>query len=154
MFTTVLVPTDGSPGAETALSHAIELAQSYGAAVHALYIVEIGVEPASLEQAERDELRKPSERRGREATIRVTDRAESLKLKAARRSIRSSSGRPMSESRQRTRFATALPTRRSSRTPTKRTLTSRSSAPRTDPATIDGCSAAWPSASLEWPNGP
>ncbi len=84
MFTTVLVPTDGSPGAEVAIAHATELGWTYGASVHALYVVDTEAEPTGLPTDEREELRAPSERRGREATIRVTDRAEDRDLKAAR----------------------------------------------------------------------
>ncbi|AEH39368.1 universal stress protein [Halopiger xanaduensis] len=84
MFTTVLVPTDGSRGAEAAITHATELGQTYGATLHALYVVDTGAEPAALETDQRETLREPSERRGREATIRVTDQAEANDLTAAR----------------------------------------------------------------------
>ncbi|RKD88980.1 universal stress protein [Halopiger aswanensis] len=84
MFTTVLVPTDGSSGAEVAIAHATELGQTYGAAIHALYVVDTGAEPAALETDQRETLREPSERRGREATIRITDRAEAHDLPAVR----------------------------------------------------------------------
>ncbi|MFA9418435.1 universal stress protein [Natrinema sp. HArc-T2] len=84
MFSAMLVPTDGSAGAEATIGHAIELAQTYGAAVHALYVVDTGAEPTGIAGADREELYAPSERRGREATIRITDRAEDADLAAAR----------------------------------------------------------------------
>ncbi|WP_171052416.1 universal stress protein [Haloterrigena sp. H1] len=84
MFGTMLVPTDGSAGAEATISHALEFARAYGAAVHALYVVDTGAEPAGIAGADREELYAPSERRGREATIRITDRAEDADLTAAR----------------------------------------------------------------------
>ncbi|PGF14091.1 universal stress protein UspA [Natrinema sp. CBA1119] len=84
MFTTVLVPTDGSPGAEVAIAHATELGWRYDASVHALYVIDTGTEPAALDADEREEFHAPAERRGREATIRVTDRAEERELNAAR----------------------------------------------------------------------
>lgn len=37
----VLIPTDGSPEAETALTHAVELASRYGATLHAISVVDV-----------------------------------------------------------------------------------------------------------------
>ncbi|WP_254526082.1 universal stress protein [Natrinema caseinilyticum] len=84
MYGTILVPTDGSAGAEAPIAHATELARTYGAAVHTLYVVDTGGEPPAVSGDERDDLLAPSERRGREATIRITDRAEEFDLKASR----------------------------------------------------------------------
>ncbi|SDK73353.1 universal stress protein [Natronorubrum texcoconense] len=84
MFANVLVPTDGSDGAEATIGHAIDLARTYEAAVHALYVVPTGAEPPGLDSDDREEFYAPSERRGREATIRVTDRAEQDGLTASR----------------------------------------------------------------------
>ncbi|ELY47162.1 universal stress protein [Natronorubrum bangense] len=84
MFTTILVPTDGSAGAEASIGHALELGQTYEATMHALYVVDTGAEPTELAADERDELYAPSERAGREATIRITDQAEAHDLQAAR----------------------------------------------------------------------
>lgn len=40
MYDTILVPTDGSDGANRAVEHALDLAERYGAAVYALYVVD------------------------------------------------------------------------------------------------------------------
>lgn len=40
MYSEILVPTDGSQGAQLALEHALELARKYDATVHALYVVD------------------------------------------------------------------------------------------------------------------
>jgi nucleotide-binding universal stress UspA family protein len=40
MYDTILMPTDGSEAAENAIAHALELADRYDAAVHALYVVD------------------------------------------------------------------------------------------------------------------
>ena len=40
MYDTVLIPTDGSQGAETVLDHGLEFARRYEATVHALYVVD------------------------------------------------------------------------------------------------------------------
>ncbi|MWV41202.1 universal stress protein [Natrialba sp. INN-245] len=84
MFATLLVPTDGSDGSDAAIAHAIEYGQTYGAKIRALYVVETGLEPSDLTDDQRDALEAPSEGRGREATIEVTNRAESAGLEAAR----------------------------------------------------------------------
>ncbi|SIR75942.1 universal stress protein [Natronorubrum thiooxidans] len=84
MFTTILVPTDGSAGAEATIDHALDLGRTYEAEIHSLYVVETGGTPAGLAADDREELYAPSERRGREATIRITDEAEAHDLRAAR----------------------------------------------------------------------
>jgi nucleotide-binding universal stress UspA family protein len=48
MYREILVPTDGSPATERALEHALDLADRYGARVHALYVVD----PASYSTLE------------------------------------------------------------------------------------------------------
>jgi nucleotide-binding universal stress UspA family protein len=40
MYDEILVPTDGSEAAAAALNHAIDLAERYGARLHALYVVD------------------------------------------------------------------------------------------------------------------
>lgn len=40
MYSTILVPTDGSDAAEDAARHALELGDRFGATVHALYVVD------------------------------------------------------------------------------------------------------------------
>ncbi len=40
MYDTVLLPTDGSDGAETALEHAVGAAEAYGAALHVVSVVD------------------------------------------------------------------------------------------------------------------
>ncbi|WP_318569965.1 universal stress protein [Salinigranum marinum] len=43
MYDAILVPTDGSPAAERAVDHAVELATTFGATVHALYVVDVAL---------------------------------------------------------------------------------------------------------------
>lgn len=40
MYDRVLVPTDGSEGTNEAVTHAIDIAEQYGATLHTLYVVE------------------------------------------------------------------------------------------------------------------
>ncbi|MFQ3294957.1 MAG: nucleotide-binding universal stress UspA family protein [Halobacteriales archaeon] len=48
MYETVLVPTDGSDPAAAAVEHAIDLAETYEATVHALYVGRIGDAPPGV----------------------------------------------------------------------------------------------------------
>ncbi|MBP1985662.1 universal stress protein [Halolamina salifodinae] len=40
MYDDILVPTDGSPAATAAIEHAVDLAKTYDATIHALYVVD------------------------------------------------------------------------------------------------------------------
>lgn len=84
MFRTVLVPTDGSTGAEATIGHALSLAGAADGSVHALYVLEPSHEPVGLEAADLEAVSGSSESRGRRATIRVTDRAEDAGVPADR----------------------------------------------------------------------
>ncbi|MFB6144561.1 MAG: universal stress protein [Candidatus Nanohaloarchaea archaeon] len=44
MYDKILIPTDGSEKAEVAAGHAAELAEKHDAELHALYVVDVGVE--------------------------------------------------------------------------------------------------------------
>lgn len=45
MYETILVPTDGSQGADAAAAHAVDLAKIHGATVHALYVADVRMSP-------------------------------------------------------------------------------------------------------------
>ncbi|WP_267643203.1 universal stress protein [Haloarchaeobius amylolyticus] len=68
MYEHILVPTDGSPGSENATKHALELAEQFGATVHALY-----VESPNQDFHELD--RRPNPPSSEEALSKVTDLA-------------------------------------------------------------------------------
>jgi nucleotide-binding universal stress UspA family protein len=55
MYDDILVPTDGSETAEAAVDQAVDLAEKYGATVHALYVVDVDATNLALgtEQVER-----------------------------------------------------------------------------------------------------
>ncbi|MFD1564039.1 universal stress protein [Haloarchaeobius amylolyticus] len=57
MYEKILVPTDGSETSEAAVEHAVDLAEKYGAEVHALYVVDTDSMSLSLgaEQLDRIE---------------------------------------------------------------------------------------------------
>lgn len=82
MYGRILVPTDGSAVAEVAVDHATDLADRYGATVHALYVVDIdavgfglGTEQVDrIQQGNLDEMEEVGER-ATEATGVVADAA-------------------------------------------------------------------------------
>ncbi|MFB6144016.1 MAG: universal stress protein [Candidatus Nanohaloarchaea archaeon] len=44
MYDKVLLPTDGSEGAEVSVQHAVDIADKYNAELHIIYVVDLGVE--------------------------------------------------------------------------------------------------------------
>jgi len=57
MYERILVPTDGSDVAESAVDHALDLAEKYDAEVHALYVVDIDSVHLSLGTEQVDRLK-------------------------------------------------------------------------------------------------
>ncbi|WP_224332348.1 universal stress protein [Haloprofundus halobius] len=57
MYERILVPTDGSAVAEVAVSHAVDLAERYGAEIHALYVVDIDAVNLGLGTEQVDRIR-------------------------------------------------------------------------------------------------
>ncbi|MFO8116346.1 MAG: universal stress protein [Halorubrum sp.] len=84
MYERILIPTDGSDVAESAVEHALDLAEKYDAEVHALYVVDIDSVNLSLgtEQVDRlkqgrfDEMGEVKDR-AQAATSAVVDRGTS-----------------------------------------------------------------------------
>lgn len=78
MYDSILIPTDGSPGSEGAIEHAIGLAALCDAELHALYVVDRDVYSAYSGDEyvdEREGLEHALEQRGREAIDDVVERA-------------------------------------------------------------------------------
>ena len=57
MYEQILVPTDGSDVAETAIDHAVDLAERYDATVHALYVVDTDAVSYALGTEQMDRIR-------------------------------------------------------------------------------------------------
>lgn len=74
MYDDILIPTDGSQGVETAVEHAIELATTYEATLHAIYVVERNQLRGRRLGSRLAEI---LEEKGVEATQDIADRAES-----------------------------------------------------------------------------
>ena len=81
LYTDVLVPTDGSEAAETAVDHAITVAAANEATVHAIYVVDIRVTMAAEDET-RDDLVADLRAQGEEAVGRIAARAEAAGLDA------------------------------------------------------------------------
>ncbi|WP_135827602.1 universal stress protein [Halorussus halobius] len=75
MFDTVVVATDGSESVTRAVTVALDLAQRFDAAVHALYVVDSGEVDSSPEEL-RDELRAALESQGEVALDAVRESAD------------------------------------------------------------------------------
>jgi nucleotide-binding universal stress UspA family protein len=73
MYDEVLVPTDGSEAAEAAIDHAVDVASTYGARLHALYVVDTSVY-SSLEVGVETVVEALTEE-GEKAVERVAERA-------------------------------------------------------------------------------
>lgn len=84
MYEDVLIPTDGSPGAEAATARALDLARTGDATVHVLHVVDPELDTAELGPEDSEALRRRSEKRGREETTRIRDRATALGLESVR----------------------------------------------------------------------
>lgn len=84
MYDDVLLPVDGSSGAEAAIVRALDLARVEGATLHALHVADTGPEPPGLGADDRAALRSAAEPRGRRATALVAERAEELGLRTVR----------------------------------------------------------------------
>jgi len=75
MYETILVPTDGSAGADAAAAHAVDLAKIHDATVHALYVVDVRMSPVSSGM-DHDEVVELVDQSGERPTASVLDRAE------------------------------------------------------------------------------
>lgn len=84
MYSTVLVPVDGSGRDDDAVNRALEIARRFGAAVHVLHVVDVETGPAGLDRTQRERVRRPLEKRGRRATARIAERAAELGVDATR----------------------------------------------------------------------
>jgi nucleotide-binding universal stress UspA family protein len=73
MYSEILVPTDGSPAADAAIDHAIDLARQYDARLHTLYVVD-GAAYSTLE-AGAEIVVEALESEGKEATERIAEAA-------------------------------------------------------------------------------
>jgi len=81
MYERILVPTDGSEGANAAADHAIDIARRYDATLHALYVVDVRMSPITAEM-DPEEAIELLDRSGERPTTPVLDRAEEANVPA------------------------------------------------------------------------
>jgi nucleotide-binding universal stress UspA family protein len=81
MYETILVPTDSSEGASVAVEHAINIAGTYGATLHALYVVDTRMSPIST-KIDRDVVIDLLDQSGERPTTPVLDRAKEMNIPA------------------------------------------------------------------------
>lgn len=74
MYDRILVPTDGSDGTRQALEHALDIAATRDATIHALSVVDRRLYLAASEE-QKDELKETMEADARRAVERVADAA-------------------------------------------------------------------------------
>ncbi len=79
MYERILVPTDGSEGAEKAIEHALDLAEKYDAEIHAYYVVDVRAESTTDLWSN---LVGEFEEVGEKATESIEERAEDRGIKA------------------------------------------------------------------------
>lgn len=87
MYDTILVPTDGSTVAETAVDHALELASTYDADLHALYVVDTSAMDITLGPEQVDRIRNGQFDRMPELKKRADAATESVAAKAGERGV-------------------------------------------------------------------
>jgi nucleotide-binding universal stress UspA family protein len=75
MYDSILIPTDGSDGSDVAVEHAVDLADRYDAAMHALYVIEAGQMTEPLDDAEQSRIYERLENAGEQVVTEVADRA-------------------------------------------------------------------------------
>ncbi|MDX1744416.1 MAG: universal stress protein [Halobacteriales archaeon] len=79
MYDQVLIPTDGSEGTKRAVGHGLGIADTFGAAVHVVYVID--VRPyGGIDLAEEAALERAARRAGRRAITSIRERAEDLGL--------------------------------------------------------------------------
>jgi nucleotide-binding universal stress UspA family protein len=85
MYDTILVPIDGSDGANRAIEHALDVAERYDPAVHAIFVVDTrryGEPALSSTELVIEEI----EREGHDLLERFADRADNYGIEVATRS--------------------------------------------------------------------
>jgi len=76
MYDHILVPTDGSPGVERAVEHAVDLAAAHGATLHALYVVNTASYSSMPMETSWEHVRDMLGEEGEQALERVQELAE------------------------------------------------------------------------------
>jgi nucleotide-binding universal stress UspA family protein len=84
MYSDILVPTDGGPGMDGAVTRGLDLARTLEATVHALYVVDTPRGDGRSQDGSQAAFHEALQERGHAATIEVQDRAAELDLDVVR----------------------------------------------------------------------
>ncbi len=94
MYEKILIPTDGSKGAEVAVEHALEIADRFDAEVHTLYVVDVRVNRVSDIFSD---MLGEFEEVGENATAAIEERIEEADLDAVTEVVRGIPSRSIRE---------------------------------------------------------
>ena len=84
MYDSILFPTDGRPGTDRAMNRALDLARTFGATLHTLYVVDTESLSEAFPSDERETLSDRLEQQGQTTTLDVQNRASELDLDVVR----------------------------------------------------------------------
>jgi nucleotide-binding universal stress UspA family protein len=85
MYERVLLPTDGTPGTERAVEHALDVARQYGAELHVLYVADPNALPLD---AHAQRVLAATREEGRQSVREITERAEKRGVESAVGTVR------------------------------------------------------------------
>lgn len=94
MYRRVLVPTDGGDGTDVALDHALNLAQTYDAELHAVFVVDVASVPAETNAAQ---IVGALEQAGEAALAVIADAAERAGVDATTAVVEGSAARGITD---------------------------------------------------------
>lgn len=80
MYDKILLPTDGSAGMEPIIDHAVDLAETHGGTLHALYVVNTASLSDLPMESSWDGLSQALEEEGRTALRTVEERADTVSI--------------------------------------------------------------------------
>ncbi|ADD07227.2 UspA domain protein (plasmid) [Natrialba magadii ATCC 43099] len=84
MYSTILLPVNGSGGSDELVNRTLNFAQRVGASVHVLHVVAAQPGPDTLSSDQHEQLHQPLEQRGRDAIARIHDHATALDIETTR----------------------------------------------------------------------
>ncbi|MFC7045560.1 universal stress protein [Halobacteriaceae archaeon GCM10025711] len=84
MYEHILVPTDGSEGTEHAVEHAIDMATTYDAVLHGLFVVDIDGYPDEVSEGS---LIEQLEASGEDVVDELTERADAAGVRAVETAV-------------------------------------------------------------------
>ncbi|MFB6079992.1 MAG: universal stress protein [Haloferacaceae archaeon] len=88
MFENILIPTDGSEGAQRGAQHGLDIAEKYGSTVHVLFVVDERLRGSTPALSSEELAFEQWEKAGEEAMATIVERVEELDLDAVTECVR------------------------------------------------------------------